>query len=492
MMSRVDAGGSAGRERGPTCAGVRVASLRGPGFRLDARHYQQEFALARLRVAHCGYPTLAVASVARAFVPKRVKLVTVASPEAGVPYLRAHDAFAARPESGRFLSRGRTADYDSYLLREGMLVVACSGRNLGPLAYVGRKLAQFSMTDIMRVVAQDRGSAFYLLAYLLTPTGQALIRRGRTGTMVDHLGTDDLESIPVVWLGDEGRAHVGGAMRRAEALLDEGRLALDDLEGDLHSRLGLDLPVPERVYMESSGARCWEVHSSTLGGRLDAEFHSPRVRACRAVLERLGAERLDVAARLRQLGRYKRYYVDRDHGCPILSGRQLLQLRPVNLKYISRRSFRRPEDFVIREGWTLVTCDGRAEEALGSPAYIHSVWDRWMADNHSIRAEPRQHVRPGYLYLALRSPYVQAQLKARAAGSVVDALDPQTIADVLLPMPAQEDRDQLGAQAEDAWEKIARAVRMQQTTVAKLERLIVEGYERPRPRSPGAERRTLA
>jgi hypothetical protein len=134
-------------------------------------------------------------------VPGRMALVVSPKKNAGVPYLRAHDAFDTLPESDRYVVASRTHNYDSYLLKEGMILTPSSGRNLGPLAYVGRFLSRFAMTDIMRILPKTREDGFFLLAYLMTPTGQALIRRGRTGTTVDHLAPGEVLDIPVLWPG---------------------------------------------------------------------------------------------------------------------------------------------------------------------------------------------------------------------------------------------------------------------------------------------------
>jgi hypothetical protein len=100
-----------------------------------------------------------------------------------------------------------------------------------------------------------------------------------------------------------------------------------------------------------------------------------------------------------------------------------------------------------------------------------------MASNHVMRAIPREEFRPGYLYLALRSPFVQVQLKTRATGNVVDALDVPTIADVLLPALDRNKRDALGKDVESAWEKVAEALRLEEAAVSALEKLIVDSYE---------------
>lgn len=218
---------SAATMSGPRISTVRFSSIEAPNLRLDAKHYQDEFILARKRVAHCGYPFVPVGNVAAAFVPGRTKLVTTSSSSAGAPYLRAHDALEVRPHSRRYASRYRIENYDEYQLKEGMLLTPSSGRNLGPMAYVGKKLSQFTMTDILRIVPQSKDAGFYLLGFLLTPTGQALIRRGRTGTNVDHLSPESVLQIPVPQLPEKEKMKVVDAIRVAEERLDNARLRLD-------------------------------------------------------------------------------------------------------------------------------------------------------------------------------------------------------------------------------------------------------------------------
>ena len=461
---------------GPRYCTLRLSSVDSPLSILDAKHYQEEFTLAKARVSGCGLPVRAVEAVADALVPGRTKLVATADPNAGAPYLRAHDILDLRPTSNRFLSRSRTKAVGTYVLQEGILATPASGRNLGPMAYVGAELAHFAMTDIIRILPHDRDEGYYLYAYLLTPTGQALIRRGRTGTNVDHLAPADVLNLPLAWPDDSLRGAIARAMRKAEKMLDEARRTLRSLDAQLHDELGLDRT--RAVYQpEQYTSRQFSVRSSQLSGRLDAEFYSPDAAACRSALKHSGADTLESAAKIKLLSRYKRYYVSKGHGVPILSSSQSLQLRPVNLRYISPRSFSDPEEYKIKEGWTLIACDGRAEKGLGTTAFVHRLWDGWMAGNHSMRLIPREHMPPGYLYLAVSSPFVQVQLKARATGSVVDALDPTSVDGVLIPMVSSDVRESLGSRAEEAWRLVSDALSIQEDTVRLLEDTIVNDYE---------------
>ena len=408
---------------GPQVITVRSGTLLEGATTLDAKHYQEEFVLARNRVNGSGYEIRSVGDLATAFVPPRIKLVTGTSASAGPPYLKAHDVFDTLPSTSRYFARSRTPNAEQFRLRDGMLLTPSSGRNLGPLAYVGGYLSKFAMTDIMRIVPDSQEVGMFLLAYLMTDTGHALIRRGRTGTTVDHLSPKDVLAIPVAWVDRVTREECAERMHAAESLLDEARVALDDAQRDLHSLVGLPFPITLDSDGPTSGAKVFSISSRKLSRRIDAAYYEPTAVHARRLIIDSGGTELSSCADLRLLGRYKRYYVTSEHGRPILSGSQLAQLRPVNLKYISNRSFSKPESFVIHEGCSLFTCDGRSEEALGFPAFVSSLWDGWMASNHVMRAVPRPHIHPGFLYAVLRSPYLQIQFKANATGSVIDALD---------------------------------------------------------------------
>ena len=311
----------------------------------------------------------------------------------------------------------------------------------------------------------------------MTDTGQALIRRGRTGTTVDHLSAKDVLGIPIAWVDQAMREECARKMECAERLLDKARGELDEVQDDLHSVVGLPLPIEPGRYRSASGAKVFNMASHELGSRIDAAYYDPTVERARELIVEGGGIELFCCADLRLLGRYKRYYVASEHGRPILSGSQLAQLRPVNLKCISNRSFKDPESFVVRDGWSLFTCDGRSEEALGFPAFVSSSWDGWMASNHVMRAVPKAHIHPGFLYAALKSPYVQLQLKAMATGSVVDALDETIAARAVVFMPPKDERDEIGARVVSAWEAITASIRITAGTVATLDSAIRYAYE---------------
>lgn len=437
----------------PRLTSVSAAAVVGPSYLLDAKRYQDEFVQAQGVISACLFPKRPLSQTARCFVPGRVKLVTGSKKTAGDPYLKAHDAFELRPETTRYLVERRMASAEQLRLSRGQILTPSSGRNLGPVVYVGSYLSRFAMTDIMRICPFKEEDGHYLFAYLLTDTAQALLRRGRTGTTVDHLAPNEVEALDVVWPDEAIRNRVASLVARAERLLDDARFDLDECETRLHDAAGLSLEPHAGNYI-SSAVRAFGESAKHLAMRVDAAFYDPRVQMARRALLDRPHSRLDAACQLRMLGRYKRYYVDEPHGRPILSGRQMLQIRPVALKRISDRSFADPSAFILHEGWSIFTCDGRSEEALGEPSFVTARIDGWMASNHVMRAIALPGVHPGFLHCLLRSPYVQVQLKATATGSVIDALDPDTAGAVLVPRVDSALETELGEKVVQAWRNI--------------------------------------
>jgi len=61
-------------------------------------------------------------------------------------------------------------------------------------------------------VIEDEATRFYVLAFLGTPTGHALIRRDKTGSVIDHVSVSHLASAVVPMLDDAIRLRASDQM----------------------------------------------------------------------------------------------------------------------------------------------------------------------------------------------------------------------------------------------------------------------------------------
>ncbi|QFG23444.1 hypothetical protein [Actinomadura sp. WMMB 499] len=437
----------------PIKAGELLASNR-----LDAKYHTAPAVMIRSALANLANVELRTLSdYASVRAPGRFKRTYAADGEEFVSYLRPYDVFDYLPFEADKLSRARTEALDDYLIRAGDLLQSCSGRNLGPLTIADAHLAKFALShDMIRVSINDHADRLYTLAFLRTPTGQHLLRGDLNGSVIDHITVEQVAAISVPFVRSVQR-DVSDLMRHATELRERARIKLDEVTRGFAA----SLPKATVRGRRSSG---WTLSATGLNGRLDAAFHDPAVADIRAALKEIGGVYVKDVAASSIPGRYRRYYVDAEHGRPIVSGRQLLQSLPINLKYISERSFDYSA-YELTEGMIAFGAEGRAEERIAQPALISSDRAGWLANNHVMRVRPNPGVNPGWLYLAFVVPQVQMQVKACSAGSVVDAVNASDLGKVILP-PMD---NVLGDTAIDCWNSFAEASETESRAIQMLE-----------------------
>jgi hypothetical protein len=390
--------------------------------------------------------TQRVGDIANVWDPPRFTRAYASPAEQGQPYLRPYDVFDYLPSASDRLSLLRNKDVDRLIPGRGTLLQTCSGRNLGPVAIADGYLARFALShDMIRLEVADEDTRLYLLAYLKTSVGQALLRRGKSGSVIDHVTRADVSAVPLPVLSPEIRGTVIAEMRAAVAAASSARHRLKAVQAEQASRW----PVPPRDVGRRHG---WSYSSSRIRDRLDAAFYEPRVRAARDQLANSGVRCGELAQASLPI-RYKRYYVGAGHGRPILSGRQILQLEPVNLRYVADRSFKDPAAYELSAGMTVFGAVGRSEGRQGTPALVTADRHGWLASNDVMRLRPRAGVRPAALWLAIAAGQTQLQINALSFGSVVDHMNPWDVENLMLP-PVGVD---LVDEAEGAWQEFAEA-----------------------------------
>lgn len=455
---------AAGRPATLTLQTVRSRSVVA-NERLDAHFFVSPGVAAAEQIAlieAAGLPVQRLADVASVWDPSRFTRAWATPSEAAVPYLRPYDVFDILPAAAGQLSVRRTEGLERLRLRPGMIVQTCSGRNLGPCAYVDEHLAQFALShDMIRVQVDDEALRYYLLTFMQTPTGQALLRRGKSGSVIDHLTVADVGAVPVPLINEPDRSRIAALAREGTAYVASARGGLTEALRQVTATL------PARTG-STMGIRSWTATSSQAHDRLDVAHHDPIVVAAREAARSAGGIRCGDLATAHLPVRYKRVYVQGEHGRPILSGRQLLQVQPVNLRRASDRSFKIPADYELAPGMTIFGAVGRAEGRQGTPALVTEDRAGWLASNDVMRLRPRSGVDPVALWLAVATPHAQVQIKALSFGSVVDHMNPWDVETIWLPpVPAGA-----VATAEQAWAKLVQARRVNGEAIALLEGLL--------------------
>ncbi len=454
--------------------------LTGGEQRLDGGYYAEEAATATRLVRDGGFDVRPLEQLTEPiYYPGRFKRIYAKSKPDGTPFLTASEMLHSRPSTDEFLANNTSA-VDICSVTPGWLLVTRSG-TVGRLVYVGQRLAKFAITDDALRIQAKAVLVGYIYAFLSTWIGQVLITKDQYGSAIKHLEPHHLASVPVPLIPESEQAKIHAEIMRAYALRDEANELLDEADELLHQELGLPrfdeslvpyLPTPPRTTTkrpELPHPKAFRLGISALNDRLDASFHVPVARTAIEVL--LKGKYPPVQLRtftddIVVAPRFKRIYVPEEYGVPFLQGSHLPQMRPYDLKYLSRAKQEGLERWIIRKGWVLVTCSG----TIGRVGLVSSYQDKWAASQHLLRivADHRKG-HPGYIAAFLMTPYGQHQLTAKIYGGIIDEITEEDTGAVWMPDAPKNVQTAIGERVVNAFEKKDEASKIEEVAIRRLE-----------------------
>lgn len=456
---------------------VRARWLQRGDARLDAAYYAHKVFMAVRAVYDSGFSVKPLGDpgvTEKVFNLSRFKRVYTDDPSKGWPYLSAKEVFAFRQESERWIAKdGAPRHAEKHFVKAGWILVSCSG-SVGRCVLVTRRMERFFLThDLLRIVSTLPPG--YLYAYLSSWVGQTLLTHREYGGTISHLEPQHVASIPVPLL-PEGEMHaVHRQVVRAYAMREGANDLLDEAQQLLQSELSLQSlslggERHESRVSEFRQPEIFSVRVSELEGRLDASFHLPVVKRAidnlregRYPLVYLG----DVANKIFIPPRFKRVYVAPEYGIPFLRPSDIVLVRRYDVRFLSRYAIPVLDQLTLHEGEVLVTTDG----TVGRIGLVTKHLRGWAGSNNLGRIDSGQGInRNGYIAAFLMSPYGRCQLVRGIYGGVVDHLEEEHLAAVLLPDAPQEIQERIGRLVVRAFELKEEANEVEAEAIAYLER----------------------
>jgi type I restriction enzyme S subunit len=208
--------------------------------------------------------------------------------------------------------------------------------------------------------------------------------------------------------------------------------------------------------------------------RLEAHFQNPLARIATENIQKCSSRNCAIGKLSHDIiigGRSKRNYVESDYGTPFLSGKNIIQIRPTDLKHVSNSETHDLKDMLLDRGWILVTRSG----TVGRTCFVWHNFEKYAASEHILRVIPiDEQVDPGYLYAFLASSYGYEQIIRFRFGSVIDEISPNQLKQVIVPLASPEYQKEIGDMIRLAYEKRADALRLEDEAQELLMREIQE------------------
>jgi type I restriction enzyme, S subunit len=161
-------------------------------FRLDATHYDPSVSEARLKLERSGHETTSLSNLADVFLRGQFTRIWAEDEKHGLRYLNATDLLSLMalgvPSGGsRYLSYATETNLNALIVREGWLLMTCSG-TIGRVFYVPKRLDGWAAThDLIRIVPKHEGMVGFLMSWLNTDIAQSQILSHTHGGQIDHV-----------------------------------------------------------------------------------------------------------------------------------------------------------------------------------------------------------------------------------------------------------------------------------------------------------------
>ena len=433
-------------------------------MRLDASFYTAEATTANRILKEIGYPLLDLGELTdRVFYPPRAKRYYTNKAE-GTPYLTSSKTlwFLRDPY---YVIANKLPNIDDWYVNAGWTLLTRSG-TVGLLILASKELEKYVLSEHMiRIVPKTDTLSGYLYAYLQSWFGQTYITKRIFGGVVEQIEPHHVQTIPVPLLPKEIQKLVHDNMIKVSGMREKARQLVKDAEKLMHQELGL----PKLELNQNK--RAFSIASSELDLRFDASYHDPNLRDVENAIENaeFSSKRLgdaEVSERIFIPNRFKRTYVQEPFGVPFLSGTNILQTKPHNLKFLSRGT-RNLERYLLKAGMILIAARG----TIGRIMPVTKSTSGWAASDNIARVIPSK-ANYGYLTCFLNSIFGQCQLIGQTAGSVVNLIQPKHIGEVQVPIPPISIQKAIGDLVIEAYELKEFSNRIEDETVETLENML--------------------
>jgi type I restriction enzyme S subunit len=321
---------------------------------------------------------------------------------------------------------------------------------------------------MIRIIPRQAANRGLIFSYLSCPLGQQLLESLAYGAVQKEIKAFQLENILVPQVRPAALEKISSNIERARQLRDDASVLCS--EAVLESLDANQLPLLNDGKLRSTfrgrHLRAFEFPITELHAtwhlldelRLEANFYNFVARTAIANIRTSPSKCRKLSELVTDItmgGRFKRNYVTAEFGTPFLSGKNIVQVRHNNLKYLSNAYTDDLSDMLVKKGWILVTCSG----TIGRTCFVWHNFEDYAASQHILRVIPNTtEVDAGYLYAFLSSRYGYEQIIRFRYGSVIDEITDRQLGNIVVPLPERNKQRDIGDKVRLAYEKRAEAL----------------------------------
>jgi len=349
----------------------------------------------------------------------------------GVPYISSSEMSDIEPPiTSRFISIKLTNNINQYIIKRGQILVSAAG-TVGSIVVATEKLNGVAGTsDILRINVDTETNLGFVFTYLTSSFGASELENLAYGAIIKRIRGFQLAELKTPIIPLETILKLNELIKSALNTRDQANKLIDLSRS--HTYKINNLPT---LFAENNSplSRETNINEFTDDYRLDAHFYNPIAKKAIKNIEENSSNFLKlkngVSEKVFYLNRFTRTFVEKGFGIPYMAGKDIIKIKPSDVKYLSYTETSNLDEYKLNTGWILMTCSG----TLGRTCYVYKNYENWVGTHDLIRIVATSNVDSGYLYAFLSSDYGYYQAMRFKHGAVIDHLTPEQVEEITIP-----------------------------------------------------------
>lgn len=408
---------------------------------------------------------------------------------AGVPFLSSSDMMCAKLETKNYLSTALTKNLERLFVSEKTILISCSG-TIGNVVVCTKDFNHTTVSQhAIRVNAFDDTDLGVLYAFLQSESGQFLLTRNKSGSVIESIYEEDVASLTLPLLPKNLRNELTRLIKKACTLRVKANTLLAEADQELKKTCQLptlsELKVNNIIQSDSNAVifTCKMSDALSLGDdfntvRLDATFYNPMALKIRMEIKKKKWTTIEEAsANVILLGKTfvpGVHKVEAEYGLPYFTGKELFKFRQSPETFITCNKKQILDKLKVKPSTVLITCAG----TVGKVMYVRGQLENTTVTHDAIRViASDDNLHSGYLYAFLVSEFGKIQMDQCSYGSVIPRLYSDHIKNIVLPSP-EDNGESIGKMVDQAFDARADARIAEDKAIELFMTAIREGKEK--------------
>jgi len=388
----------------------------------------------------------------------------------GVPYISSSEMSEIEPPvNSRFISKTLTGNIKQYIIKRGQVLVSAAG-TVGSIVLATKELNGVAGTsDILRINVDEVTNLGFVFTYLTSSFGANELANLAYGAIIKRVRGFQLAQLKTPIIDNKSKLKMNKLVLAALENRDEANKLLKQARSLVIKSNNLtplsETEIDTIATNKDTQIRLINIEEFTTDFRLDSHFYNPIARAAIKNIQEKANHFLTLKEVTNDIvigKRFKRNYVESDHGTPFIGSKNILQIRPTELKYLSNSEIGFMNDLMLNKNMILIACSGSLGGTFGKTSFVYNNFENYAASQHILRVIANEDlIDSGYLYAFLSSEYGYECITRYRWGALIDEIDDEDMSKLLIPLPSDKLQKQIGDLVRQAYTLRAEAIRLE-------------------------------